>query len=171
MTPSIALIQKPVADFKTFLTLCQQALGYSVSEGVDKSLIERAEPDRFISCLAAMQDRKAKPGLAPHLLSHVSFSVLVAADEETMLAMLEVAEMPFVVTNTLLRGVQLAVVSGTLSQWHAAVKLGSTYACQPSVRAGFNRVMEVFKEAGLDVWKECASRPLPDGTLLLEDKR
>ena len=34
-----------------------------MSEAVDKSLIERSEPERFISCLAAMQDRKAKPGL------------------------------------------------------------------------------------------------------------
>jgi hypothetical protein len=171
MTPSAALIQSPVADFNTFLSLCQQALGYSVAESVDKSLIERSEPERFISCLAAMQDRNAKPGLAPHLLSHASFSVLVAADEETMLAILEVAEMPFVTTGTVLRGVQLAVISGTLAQWHTAVKLGSTNSCQPSVRAGFNRVMDVFKAAGLDVWKECASRALPDGTLLLEDKR
>ena len=171
MTPSAALITTPVTDFNTLLTLCQQALGYSVSEAVDKSLIERSEPERFISCLAAMQDRKAKPGLAPHLLSHASFSVLVAANEETMLSMLEVSEMPFVVTNTVLRGVQLALISGTLNQWHTAVKLGSTCACQPDVRAGFNRIMDVFKAAGLDVWKECASRPLPDGTLLLEDKR
>ena len=140
MTPNFLLIQTPSPDFNKLLTLSQQALGYNAAEGIDASLIERSEAERFMSCLAAMQERGACPGFAPHLLSHVSFSVLVAADEQDMLVIVEKGEMPFIVINTKVRGVQLAVISGTLAEWK---RMGNTIP----------RIREVFIANNLDVWK------------------
>ena len=41
MTPNALLIQTPAIDFGTFLSLSQQALGYSPAEAVDASPLER----------------------------------------------------------------------------------------------------------------------------------
>ena len=98
--------------------------------------------------------------------------VLVAADERDMLDILQVASgMPFVVTDTQMRGVQLAVITGNLAQWRDAVKTGCARESEFNIRACFNRLMDVFKAVGLDVWKECESHPLPDRTLYLTYKR
>jgi hypothetical protein len=171
MVPTVALIQTSSPDLGTLLGICQQALGYSVAAAVDASSRRRTDAERFISCLAAMQNHAAKPGFAPHLLSHAIAGVLVAADEDDMAELLSLAEMPFVSVPTLAKGVQLAVITGTLSRWKEAVKLGSTRIASTNARAAFNRIMAVLIAAGMDVWKECESKRLSDGTLLLEDKR
>ena len=167
MTPNVLLLQTPAIDFGTFLTVSRQALGYDVASAVDASPVDRTDAEKFLSCLAAMQDKKAKPGPAAHLLSHVSFSVLIAANDEDMLAILEILEMPFVAVNTSARGVQLAVATGTLARWCEAVKLGS----RSKQRAAFNRIMGLFGAVGLNVWKDCETVTMPDGMLLLKDQR
>jgi hypothetical protein len=173
MIPNAVLIQTPTVDFGTFLGLCQQALGYSPSATVDASPLERSDAERFLTCLAALRDRNASVGLAPHLLAHVSFSILAAADDRDMLDILQAAAgMPFVDTDTLMRGVQLAVITGTLAQWRDAVKSGASKEGAFNVRAFFNRVMTLFESAGLGgIWKEFENRPLNDRTFYLEDKR
>ena len=140
MTPNFLLIQVPTPDFNKLLTVSQQALGYNAAEAVDSNPVIRSEAERFISCLAAMQDQHAQPGFAAHLLNHVAFSVLVAADERDMLAIVETGQMPFVTVDTCARGVQLAVMSGTLAQW----KL---------VGERIPRVRDVFIEGGINVWR------------------
>ncbi len=171
MTPSAILIQTPAIDFGTFLGLSQQILGYSPSETVDASPIELPEAERFLACLAALKDRKTG-GVAPNLLTHVSFSVLAAADDRDMLDILQVsAGMPFVVTDTQMRGVELAVITGTLAQWKNAVASGAARESQLNVRAFFNRVMSLFEAVGLNVWKNFENYTLQDHTYYLEDKR
>jgi hypothetical protein len=172
MTPTAVLIQQPAIDFTTLIAATHQALGYSIASAADASRRHLSDAERFLSCLAAMQDSRATAGLRPNLLAHVTFSVLVAADERDLLDMLEACSgMPFVVADTLVRGVQVAVVTGSLSQWRDAVKSGCTANAQASVRAGFNKVMAIFEQAGLNVWTDFNKRPLADRTLLLEDKR
>lgn len=172
MTPDALLIQTPAIDFATFLGLSQQALGYNPAAAADASPLERSDAERFLTCLAALRDRRASAGLAPHLLTHVSFSVLVAADDRDMLDILQVAAgMPFVVTDTLVRGIQLAVITGTLAQWQNAVESGCARESELNVRAFFNRVTTLFETAGLNVWKDFESHPLQDRTFYLEDKR
>ena len=132
---------------------------------------ELSEPEKFLSCLAALRDQKAPAGLTPNLLSHVSFSVFVVADERDMLDILErCAGMPFVTAETTVRGVTAAVVTGTLAQWRDAVAAGSVHEAEPSVRAGFNKVYGLFCGAGLNVWGDYRTREAPDRTLLLEYK-
>jgi hypothetical protein len=171
MTPTAILITRPSIDFGTFLGLSQQILGYSPSETVDASPIELSDAQRFLECLASLKDRKTQ-GFTPHLLTHVSFSVLAAADDRDMLDILQTASsMPFVVTDTRVRGVQLSVISGTLAQWQDAVVSGSSRGSQLNVRTFFNRVMRLFEEVGLNVWKDFDNYPLQDCTFYLEEKR
>ena len=72
--------------------------------------------------------------------------------------------------ETLVRGVTAAVVSGTLAQWRDAVAAGCVRDVQPTVRAGFNKLYDIFCGANLDVWGSYRRDEARDGTLLLEYK-
>jgi hypothetical protein len=172
MMPDCVLIQVPSIDFRTFVGLTNKALGRSPAASSDTCRRHLSDAERFLSCLAAMRDEKAPAGFRPHLLRHVSFSAFIGADERDMLEILQVASMPFVVVETIARGVQIAVVTGTLDQWRDAVISGCAKGASTPVRHCFNKLHGLFTAAGLKVWPDYSSRPNPDQTyLLLEDKR
>ena len=171
MTPNVVLIQQPSIDFTKFLGLSHQALGYSPAKTVDSSRVQHSDAERFLSCLAALLDPNAPIGLPPNLLTHVSFSVFVAADDRDLIDILQAAAgMPFVQAETQMQCVHMAVVTGTLGQWRDAVKSGSTPAAEPNVRICFNKIMGLFEQVGLNVWTDLVKKPLGP-TFFLEDKR
>lgn len=166
------LITTPAVDFTTLIGLSEQMLGYSPARAADASRRPLSDTERFLSCLAAFKDSKAPVGLPPHLLSHILFSVLIAADERDMLDILGYcAGMSFVIADTISRGVQAAVVSGTLAQWRDAVVSGCGATVEGSVRALFNKIHARFEAARLNVWNDCVRRPSNDQTYLLEGPR
>jgi hypothetical protein len=146
--------------------------GHSPASAADRNRRQLNDAERFLSCLAALKDPNALVGLAPNLLTHVSFSVLLATSEHDLLDVLEYcAGMPFVSADTVVRGVQAAVVTGTLAEWRDAVISGCQASVECSVRALFNKILSIFEAANLNVWTDCARRQSKDNTLLLEDKR
>ena len=173
MLPLVALVQSPKPDLGTMLAICQQVLGYSVSAALDASQRERSDTERFLSCLAAMQDQAAKPGLSSRLLSHCTFSFIMAADAQDTSDILSISEVPFVTVPVRSQwSASLTVMTGSLRAWREAVRRGCRSNCSPNVRTAFNRIMEALVGIGLDLWKNCEWKPLPDQTLLLlEDKR
>ena len=172
MHADAVLIIKPHIDFKTLLGLSSEALGYNPAEKSDAGILDVSDVERFISALAAIRDQKSPAGLIAGLLTHVSFSVFLACEERDMIDVLQsAAAMSFVVADTVARGVQVAVISGTLAQWRDAVSNGSTLATEGEVRLCFNRIHSLFEGAGLDVWTDFRVRPAPDKTFYLEDKR
>ena len=172
MMPDAVLVQVPSIDFRTFIGLGHKVLGRSPSATSDACRRELSDAERFLSCLAAMRDERAPVGLSPHLLKHVSFSAFIGADERDMLEILQLAGMPFVVVDTIVRGVQAAVVTGTLDQWRDAVVSGCAKGIPTPVRHCFNKLHGLFTAAGLNVWQDYSPRRDTDQTyLLLEDKR
>lgn len=166
------LIQRPSIDFTQFLGASHEMFEHSISAKIDASHKQLTDTERFLSCLAAMQDEGAPVSLPPNLLTHVSFSVLVAIDDREMLDVLTCcSKMPFVVADTVVRGVQAAVITGSLSQWRRAVLAGCRQEAQPSVRELFNKILAIFESACLNVWTDCKRRAGPGDTLLLEDQR
>ena len=173
MNPDCILITRPVCDFTTFISLVHKMLGRNVADAVDSAHRVLSDAEKFLSCLAAMRDVKAKVGLPPYLLSHVSFSVFIGADDRDLLDILQMCSgMPFVTAETTVRGIQVAVVTGTLAQWKDAVVSGCRRDVESPVRACFNKLYGLFTAAGLNVWGDFQTRQAPDQTfLLLEDKR
>lgn len=172
MKPECVLITAPSIDFHTLLGLGRKVFDRHLGEATDACRRELSPSERFLSCLAAMRDPKAPVGLAPHLMAHVTFSVFIGADVEDMLDILERCPgMPAVVAETTVRGIQAAVVTGTLAQWREAVKAGSNPKVAATVRHGFNRIYGQFCVQGLNVWNDCRTRPAADQTFYLEDKR
>ena len=166
------LIQRPAIDFPTFLGLSHKMFGHSPAAAADRNRRQLHDAERFLSCLASLQDPNALVGLSPHLLAHVSFSVLLATNERDLLDVLGYCSgMPFVAADTVARGFQAAVITGTLAQWRDAVISGCQADVEGSVRALFNKILSIFEAANLNVWTDCTRKPSKDNTLLLEDKR
>lgn len=171
MTPECFLIQQPAVDFATFLSLSREALGYSPADASDGTVRELSDAERFLSCLAAMRDKKAAVALAPALLNHVSFSAMIVADERDALDIFQAAGMPFVVVETVRRGILLAVMTGTLAQWRDAVMHGTVLDQEANVRACYCKLMGMFEQAGLGhVWDRFTRKTSPDRLFYLEYK-
>lgn len=172
MKPSVAMIWEPSIDFSTLLGVAQQALGYSPGAKADQVRRDMPDGERFISILSAFHDAAAPAGLTPNLLSHVSYSVLIVADERDLIDIAEAcAGISMVCADTVSRGLMIAVLTGTLAKWRDAVKTGSVASAQYNVRAAFNDILRLFDGRGLSVWKDQVSKSLADHTFLLEDKR
>jgi hypothetical protein len=168
MFPEAILITEPIVDFDSFLTACHSALGYSPAESSDSSRRQQSNSDRFLSCLAALHDRYAPTGLTPNLLSHVSFSILLACDERDLVEVMECASgVHFVAADSVARGVMLAVASGTLQQWRDAVVTGTRR--EGTVRLLYNRIISQFESRGLNVWNDFDKR-FTQNTYYLEQK-
>jgi hypothetical protein len=166
------LIQQPNVDFSTFLATAHEMFGYSPSAASDAINKQLSDSERFLSCLSAMKDQNAIVGLPPHLLAHVSFSVLLAANERDILDVLEYCStMAFTTAETVARGVDAAVITGTLSQWKDAVVAGCSPQVEASVRVLFNKILSLFESQNLSVWGNCSRKTHQDNTLLLEDLR
>ena len=171
MTPECVLIQRPDVDFDAFLGLSREALGYSPASGCDASARELTDAERFLSCLAALRTEKAEVSLAPALLNHVSFSAMIVADERDALDIFQAAGMPFVVVETVRRGILLAVMTGTLAQWRDAVMHGTVLDQEVNVRACYCKLMALFEQAGLGhVWDRYTRKASPDRLFYLEYK-
>lgn len=171
MIPDALLIQQPSVDFAAFLGRTTQVLNYSPSSQADACGRQLHDAEKFMSCLAAMKDQEATVGLSPHLLAHVTFSMLITADERDMLDILEYCSgMPFVIADTCARGVQVAVVTGNLSQWRDATISGCQPQIETTVRMLFNSIVALFESVNLNVWTDCERRQAGP-TFLLEDHR
>ena len=169
MQPSAVLITQPTIDFNTLMAVSHKALGYSIATASDASRKQQHQAERFLSCLAALRDQRAPAGLTPNLLSHVSFSVLIIADEFDTIDILECAAgCPFVTTETLAQGVQLTVVSGNLAQWRDAVVSGTRRS--GPVQALYCQIMGQFEAHNLNPWSDFNKRWMGQ-VFLLEDKR
>lgn len=173
MRPEAIIVGRTGVDFPTFLGVASKVLGYSPATAGDASGKRLSDATRFLGCLAALRDEKAPVELTPKYLHHVSFSIMLIADEQDMVEILEcVSSMAFVTAVTTVRGMLMAVVTGTLAQWQEAVVSGSAVDTAPVVRFLFNRIHGLFCDEGVNAWANFRRREAPDQvTYYLEDKR
>jgi len=172
MPVEAVLITGPAIDFTTLLSLTHEALGYNIASVADASHRKMVDAEKFLSCLAAFKGELGE--ITPNLLSHVSFSVLVIADERDVLDIIErTSGMSFVQAETAVSNVNLAVLTGTLSQWRDAVASGTDESTPPTVRTCYSKILLLFDRAGLSsVWNSFERHTAPDRSgFLLEDKR
>lgn len=171
MNPECLLLTAAPVNTDTLAAACQKVLGYSPLRATAVVTRQLSETERFVSCLAAIRDRKAPVGFAANLLGHVMFNVFIVADDRDMLPILEhCAGMVFVIAETTVSGVLAAVLSGTLSQWRDAVIGACSREVGTAVRLAFNKIQAQFKRAGVNVWDDYRARDAGDHTLLLEYK-
>ncbi len=172
MLPNSTFVAKPDVSFPVLLQVCDEVLNHKVTSGVDSTPKKLSDTEKFLSILAALRDATAPAGLPPNLLTHVSFSVLTVADEADMMDILEACSgMPFTYSETKVRNILIAIVTGTMQQWRDAIVTGTKHSV-PTVRGGFNQLHDLFVQAGLcSIWSSYEQKPQDDGTYqLLEYK-
>lgn len=163
MSIGVALILISKLDLNTYLPTSHQILGRSLSRAADN--LPLSEIAHQLACLAAFKESSLKDSIPPLNLYHAGF--LIAANERDMIEILEIAAMPFVLTETISRGIDAVIISGSLAQWRDAVKVG----CKASreVRLVFNSVYRILCEKGLkDIFDNLQVSEQQDHTFLLE---
>ncbi len=146
MSVETILIACPAIDFPTLLSLAHQALGRNIAGAADASHRQLGDAEKFLLCLAALKDQSAE--ITPKLLSHVSFGVLVIADERDLPDILDMTSgMSFVRAMTV-PNVEIAVISGTLLQWRNAVASGTNEAAPPMRLQGKSESAVPYGEEG-----------------------
>jgi hypothetical protein len=165
-------ISSPSVAFQALLQACHESLTHAVTEGINSTIKNLSDTERFLTILAAIRDPKAKPGFPPNLLNHASFSILTFAPMEDTLDLVEVCSgMPITHAPTKLRNMLMVVTTGTLSQWRDAVVTGTEHS-EFSIREGFNEIHNLFVQANLNsVWNDFEQKPQSDGTYKLIEYR
>ena len=109
--PDVILISKPQFDLSTLLALSNNMLGYSPARAADAMNLK--DQPHLLACLAAFRDKGAnatvKGSRDAYDLLHYGF--LIAADMEEMPLILEVfGGVPFILTETKIKGIQAVIV-------------------------------------------------------------
>lgn len=169
MNPGVALILLTKLDAPSFLPLSREILGYSPATAADAASLN--DIAHQLVCLASFKDKHLPPTVkaaTAHLnLLHAGF--LIAIDERDTVEILEIATMPFVSTDTLSRGIDAIILSGTLAQWRDAVGRGCCEDVSRDVRHAFNSIYRKLCGIGL---KEMFGKQVidkQDQTFLLEN--
>ena len=169
MPVEAVLIAGPAIDFNTLLGLTYKALRRNIAGASDASPRKMVDAEKFLTCLAALRGEDS--AITPDLLSHVSFSVLVIADEHDLLSVLEIAGGMSFVHTLADSNIAMAVITGTLAQWKDAVVSGTNEATDPAVRTCYSKILWLLDQAGLTwVWNDYDRRTDRNG-FLLEDNR
>lgn len=174
MSVDVALVLRTQLDMGSFLAISNKLLGYNPASKADAATPSLKPTPHELACLLGFKDQHTSLNLKLTEPFHdmYSFGFLIAADERDLPEILEVGNMSFVIQDTTMRGVQVALIVGTFRQWQNAIKR----ACKPDadqvVRLCFDKVYLKFEVEGLlkafDMGK---TRKLPDQTFYLEDQR
>ena len=172
MTPGVALILQPEMDLGTLLPLTRKVLGYSIAKQADAAAIPLAPIAHQLACLAGFKDGISSPTVrgGERYLDLLSVGFMVGADERDMVYILEAARgMAHVVTDSIQRGVQAALIRGTLDQWRQAISWACKYPSTPTaVRQVYNAVYRQLSDQSLrTIFGDIRERPQPDKTFLL----
>lgn len=146
-------------------------LGYTPARAADAAGLK--DVAHLLACYSSFRDKDTAPTVKASfdIYELLSFGCLFAADDRDMGDLLEIANLPFALTETRIRGIQAAIVAGNLRQWRVAILRGCR-ADQPlMVRACYDKLYLCFSDLGLaDVFGH-GRKDLGDGTFLLEDSR
>jgi hypothetical protein len=166
MIPNAILILKTQLNQDVFLPLCSEILGRSPARTADTDGL--VDIRHLISTISNFSE-------TPETDSYdlLQFGFLIVADERDLAEILEVASgMAFALTETIIRGIQAVIITGSLRQWTQAVARGCRKNQSTSIRACYDKIYLDFCQLGLSSIFCATKRDLPDHTFYLTyDKR
>jgi hypothetical protein len=161
MNPTGLIIQESEFN-ENFLTACYEVLGYSVAHKADVKGLTGIS--RNLACLTAFRSKESNNH--QEIYDLLSVGCLILAEENDLPDILEISAMPFALTETKLRGINAAIVSGTLRKWKIAISRGCRQDVKSHVRMCYDALYLQFRSLGLDFNK--TQKYLNDNTFLLE---
>lgn len=173
MNPVAIIITKPDLDKNIFLPLCREMLGYSPARKADGANLK--EIPHLMTILAGFRNENVPPGVrgATDVYDLLHFCCLFASDERDMIPILEITSgMPFALAETVVRGIQAIIVSGSLRQWRRAILRGCRADQTTQTRCAFDSLYTAFGNLGLTELFGASKKQAPDHTfLLITDER
>jgi hypothetical protein len=160
----VKLIMFSAFDLSTFLPIARQALGHGVSSKADTEAL--SDELRNMLCIAGLIE-----GNVTDVEDFYSLSYLIAADERDMPIIIQIASMPHIVSDSVVRGLQVAVVAGPLSGWLKAVQKGCSDNVAPEIRKVYNIIYKDLDSRSLCGTLKVRTRSQDDSTFLLEYKK
>jgi len=165
-------------DWTNFIKNVAALTGHSPTRGLDASGLKLGGYTRFIAALGEFQSGKA---LNPfdtlksnnHLLRHLFFGFLVSGSTSLIYRIMELTDLNVTSAKAKDKG-RVAVVSGTLEEWKAAIItcLDKSLVRNFELRWVFNSCLDIFYSAGLrNVFDDYRKKGLEDQTYLLEYKK
>lgn len=175
MIPHAKLIGKPDVQIDDFLSVAEKALGCSLTKPINNGPGASANiSERFLCALACFQEQSNsnKPikeilKSNPSLTAHLHYTFLVCASKDTVFKSMERSSLKHTVADDM-TGIQLAVVSGTLAQWIAAI-VENTSSGDYTLTLLFNKVLFELEAHGLRF--DLRRTAQKDGTLRIEEKK
>lgn len=165
----IYLIQVPIADWSTYIKVCQDNLEYSPTRGIDDAGIDIKSPSAFLYTLdLANQPRRAIHRKDYYGHSFVSFLGVLDSD-----ITMDIARKlrGIAVTSKLGRRKDIAIFSADLAVWDYAITSYTTSESGKYIRDFLNRVKRCLERAGYnEIWSGYDEIPQADGTFTLRNK-
>jgi hypothetical protein len=154
---AVQLIMFSAFDLDTFLPIARKARGKGVSA-------DAITPEvRNMLCVAGLID-----GEATDVEDFYTLAYLIAVDERDVPEIVQMAGMPHVVTDTVARGIQALIITGSLPKWQRAAKMGCRSCTSPQTRKIYNMIYTDLDKRGLCGALDVYRSPSGDGTFLLE---
>lgn len=176
MQPLVILIGKTEIDWTNYLGIARQALGHSISQGIDSNNIEPNTLAAFISTLSELFNSNGNPITslrdAGCLIDHINFSYLVISDTSVPFYLLQNSNLRIHIKETLVSGCSLLYVSGSLMVWRESI-INLTTGSEPhAVRLVIDKIMLIFEQEGFkEIFFNYKKQMLPDKTFKLIEKQ
>lgn len=163
-------------DWSELLVSCKQALGRSVTTGLDLVGMKPNTLQAYIAVLGELREAGSRPHQilsAPGLLTDHGFcSFLVAGSIDLFFAIMEGTPLDILSSESTIRGTRLGVVSGTLTKWRTAIINGTSETSSFELRLFMDKCLLLFEQQGLSqLWSAYQKRTIPDSTFSLVLKK
>lgn len=165
----------PKVQWEIFISSSFHGLGRSVTASLDKNKIPIDKGASFIQALGEFKSSNSSPSLTLQepgaLLQHLTYGFEISAPRSIVFELLEISGLNVLTTKTLIKTQLLAIVSGNLEQWRAAIINITNDQVSTSLRQLFNIFILYFEKEGFfDLWHRYKKLSLPDKTFVLKEK-
>lgn len=157
-------------DWKTFIKVCQEHLGYSPTRGLDDQDMQPKDPASFLACLT--MDNKPLENLRTGILTnrtfhHAMFSFIAVLDKRGLDSLYYNTDLEIQYKSNE-DDEYVTVISATMSKWYHAIIKGCSESTPRSARQVMNKCFNFFRQTGYrELWTHLSERELEDGTFIL----
>lgn len=176
MQTEVFLIGKTQVDWGNYLSIAKQAIGRSISQGIDSHKMAADTLAAFVCTLDDFLDSASDPidslRRAGVLLDHIHYSFLVVADTSTFYYLMQNTNLRINITPSQVFDVSAGIVSGSLLKLREAVLNLLSGRESRNVRVFLDKVMLILEHEGFkEIFSDYKKQMLPDKSFKLIEKK
>ncbi len=154
-------------DWRVFIDLCQNTLGYSPSRGVDKSYLDIKDPAAYIGSLNLENDPLKALREGGSIFQHFSMTFIADIDEAALLSLQRRSRL-IAFSKEYKRDRYLTILTGNMEQWLTSIVEACSRDTEYHYRWIMSRVLEYLQQTGLkEIFSSYTKEDLQDETCIL----